>query len=287
LSIKSPIGLKDLVTAELLTDTDAETTYGAVEAVAAAISIEIKDDSGKADVQQADDAEYDRLHPPTILGFSMENADIPPSMRAKFFGHAVDANGVVVSSETDVPPYRAFGFKSEKADGTFRYVWLYKCVPVSRNAPQTYKTKPKDAVERQTSKIDWECIPTTYRKRTQVVVDDDTSAFASAKATFFSAPYVASVSGDLEITTQPLDQYLAGGAGGSLVVAASNTPSYEWYKPLTRTYAGTATAYTGHNGATLTIPTDIAAGTHFFYAKAYKAGYKDAYSEIVTVIIGA
>ena len=287
MAIKSTIGLKDMVTAKLLTDTVAGLTYDTVEAVAGAISIDIKDDSGEADVQRADDVEYDRLYPAPVLGFSMDNADIPPAMRAKFFGHAVDANGVVVGSEDDTPPYRAFGFKSKKADGTYRYVWLYKCAPVKRAADSAYKTDPGKTVERQTTKIDFEAVPTIYTGEYQVMVDDDTSAFAAAKATFFSAPYVASVSGDLEITTQPLDQYLAGGAGGSLVVAGSNTPGYQWYKPATRTYDGTASAYTGNATATLTIPTNIAAGTHFFYAKASKAGYRDVYSEIVTVIIGA
>lgn len=284
---KSTIGLKDLVTAELLTDGVGGLTYGAVEAVVGSISIDIKDDSGKADVQRADDTEFDRLYPPTLKGFSMENADVPPVWRAKFFGHTTDANGVVIVGEDDVPPYRAFGFKSEKADGSFRYVWLYKCVPVTRSANEKYETKPKDAVKRQTSKIDFECVSTIYTKRSQVFVDDNTAEFASAKATFFDAPYVPSVSGDIEITTQPLDTYLALAAAGSLVVAGSNTPSYQWYKATSKAYNGVASNYTGNATATLTIPANLTPGTHYFYAKCSKAGFRDVYSEIAVVIKGA
>ena len=37
-----------------------------------------------------------------------------------------DDNGVLVRTASDKPGYFAVGFKSEKADGNFRYVWLYK-----------------------------------------------------------------------------------------------------------------------------------------------------------------
>lgn len=288
---KSTIGLKNLVTAELLTDTESELTFGPVEAVVGAINIGIKDSSGKADVQQADDGEYDRLYPMPVLGFSMEAADVPPAWRGKFFGHKTDANGVTVANEKDRPAYRAFGFKSEKADGSYRYVWLYKCIPLTRASEDNYKTKPRDAVERQTGKIEWEAIPTEYTGDYQSVVDDNTAEFASVKSTFFSAPYVPVMAGDIEITTQPTDQYLAGGAGGTLTIVAEvdgGAPdAYQWYKATGKAYNGVASAYTGNSGASLTIPTNIAAGTHYFYCKLSNAGSRDVYSEIAVVIVGA
>ena len=288
---KSTIGLKDLVTAELLTDTVSELTYGPVESVAGFIKASIKDSSGKADVQRADDKEYDRLYPSPMLGFSTENADIPPAMRAKFFGHKVDKNGVVVANENDQPPYRAFGFKSEKADGATRYIWLYKCIPVTRTSEDEFETKPKDSVSRQTGKIEWEVVTSKYTGDYRSFVDDDTAEFATAKASFFSAPYVPDMAGDIEITTQPTDQYLAGGAGGTLAIVAEvdgGAPdAYKWYKATGKAYNGVASAYTGNSGASLTIPTNIAAGTHYFYCKLSNAGSSDVYSEIAVVIVGA
>lgn len=289
---KSTIGLKDLVTAELLTDTASELTYGPVESVAGFIKASIKDSSGKADVQRADDREYDRLYPSPMLGFSTENADIPPALRAKFFGHKVDKNGVVVANENDQPPYRAFGFKSEKADGSYRYIWLYKCIPVTRTSEDEFETKPKDSVSRQTGKIEWEVVTSKYTGDYRSFVDDDTAAFASVKSTFFDAPYVPDMAGDIEITTQPLDQYLEGGAGGTLAIVAEvdgGAPdAYQWYKATGKTYTGaTASTYAGNTGATLTIPTNIAAGTHYFYCKLSNAGSRDVYSDIAVVIVGA
>ncbi len=42
------------------------------------------------------------------------------------FGNQIDENGVLVRTAQDKPPYFAVGFKSEKSDRSFRYVWLYK-----------------------------------------------------------------------------------------------------------------------------------------------------------------
>lgn len=291
MAIKSTIGLKDLVTAKLLVDTSAALTYDTVEAVVGSINIEVSDDSGDADKQYADDTEFDRLYPLPKLTFSMEMADIPPAMLAKFFGHSTDEYGVVVSSQDDVPPYRAFGFKSKKADGTYRYVWLYKCVPGKRDADHTHATEEGDSVDRQTMTIEFEAIPTTYTGEYKVMVDDDTTEFASKKATFFSAPYVATVAGDIEITTQPVDIALASGVSGTLTIVAevdSGVPdAYQWYKATGKTYAGaTASAYTGNDGAELTIPDSIADNqTHYFFCKLSNAGSRDVYSDIVSVIV--
>ena len=53
-------------------------------------------------------------------------ADIPLSIQEMVFGNQIDDNGVLVRTATDKPPYFALGFKSEKSDSTFRFVWLYK-----------------------------------------------------------------------------------------------------------------------------------------------------------------
>lgn len=290
-STYSTIGLKDLVTAELLTDTASETTYDTVEDVAGAINVEISDDSGEADVQYADDSEYDRLYPLPKLTFSMEIADLEPDMLAKFFGHATDEYGVVVANQDDEPPYRAFGFKSKKADGNYRYVWLLKCIPSKRTNDHTHNTEQGEDVERQTGKVEFSCVPTIYTGEYQVMVDDDNASFATKKATFFDAPYVPSMADDIEITVQPEDQIVSAAVGGTISVTASvdgGAPdAYQWYKPATKTYDGTESTYVGDTTATLTIPSGIAQGVHYFYCKCTNAGSRDVYSEIAVVIVTA
>lgn len=278
---KSTIGLKDLITATLLTDTVAELAYDAVESVVGSINIEVSDNSGNADVQYADDAEFDRLYPLPKLSFSMEMADVPPAMQAKFYGHTVDANGVVVSSQDDIPPYRAFGFKSKKADGNYRYVWLLKCIPVKRSSDHTHATEKGDSVERQTSTIEWEVVPTVNTGEYQYMVDDNTTAFSGVKAAFFNAPYTASIGTDIEISVQPVDIYSSDGAV-ALAVTATNTPNYQWYETDTKAYAGTAIV--GKTAASLSL-TAVATGTHYYYCKMSKAGCRDVYTEIAVVIV--
>ena len=79
------------------------------------------------------------LYPDPELTFSTSMADVPLAIQEMIFGNQIDDNGVLVRTASDRPPYFAVGFKSEKSDGAFRYVWLYKV----RAKPMTesYKTK--------------------------------------------------------------------------------------------------------------------------------------------------
>lgn len=70
--------------------------------------------------------EFDTLYPDPELSFKTKMADIPLAIQEQIFGNQIDDNGVLVRTASDKPGYFAVGFKSEKSDGAFRYVWLYK-----------------------------------------------------------------------------------------------------------------------------------------------------------------
>lgn len=76
-----------------------------------------------------------------------------PFIQEKIFGNKLDDNGVLIRSATDKPPYYAVGFMSEKSNGKYRYVWLYKvrAKPVTEN----YATKAGTTITRQTGEIEW------------------------------------------------------------------------------------------------------------------------------------
>ena len=59
-----------------------------------------------------------------------------------------DGEGLLPSAERDHPPYFAVGFKSEKANHKYRFVWLYKvrAKPVTEN----YATKEGKSITRYT-----------------------------------------------------------------------------------------------------------------------------------------
>ena len=121
-AVASTIGLKNLVIAPVSSDTESSTVYGALQRVAGAIEASITPSNTDPDVQYYDDVEGDVLYPDPELSFKTKLADIPLTIQEMIFGNSIDDNGVLIRTATDKPGYFAVGFKSEKANGKFRYV---------------------------------------------------------------------------------------------------------------------------------------------------------------------
>ena len=186
--VASTVGLKNVVIAPLTEDTDTSHTYGELQLVAGAIEATITPDNTDPDIQYADDIEFDVLYPDPELTFSTSMADVPLAIQEMIFGNQIDDNGVLVRTASDRPPYFAVGFKSEKSDGAFRYVWLYKV----RAKPMTesYKTKEGKTITRQNGSVEWTAIKRTHDGRYQAVADEDENGFdASKAATFLQSVY--------------------------------------------------------------------------------------------------
>ena len=158
--VASTVGLKNVVIAPLTADTETEHTYGELQLMAGAIEASITPENADPDVQYADDIEFDTLYPDPELTFSTSMADIPLSIQEQIFGNQIDDNGVLVRTASDRPPYFAVGFKSEKSDGTYRFVWLYKvrAKPMTEN----YKTKEGQTITRQNGSVEWTAIKRTH-----------------------------------------------------------------------------------------------------------------------------
>ena len=80
------------------------------------------------------------------------------------------------------------GFKSEKSNHKFRYVWLYKvrAKPLTEN----YATKEGTTITRQTGDVEWTAIKRTNDGRYQAVADEGENGFAATKAaTFLQSVY--------------------------------------------------------------------------------------------------
>ena len=128
------------------------------------------------------------LYPDPELTFTTKMADIPLAIQEQIFGNQIDDNGVLIRSSTDKPPYFAVGFKSEKSNHKFRYVWLYKvrAKPLTEN----YATKEGTTITRQTGDVEWTAIKRTSDGRYQAVADEDENGFTAAKgATFLQSVY--------------------------------------------------------------------------------------------------
>ena len=186
--VSSTIGLKNVVIAPLVTDTEETLTYGDLQLMAGAIEASITPDSTDPDKQYADDVEFSVIYPDPELTFKTKMADIPLAIQEMIFGNEIDDNGVLVRTSTDQPPYFAVGFKSEKSDNTYRYVWLFKvrAKPVTEN----YATREGTSITRQTGEVEWTAIKRTHDNRYQAVADEGQNGFTAEKAaTFLTSVY--------------------------------------------------------------------------------------------------
>ena len=190
-SVSSTIGLKNVVIAPLNTDTEQSIEYGTLQLVAGAIEASIEPQNSDPDVQYADDGEFDVLYPDPEITFKTKMADIPLSIQKLVLGNIIDNNGVLVRSAADKPGYFAVGFKSEKSNGTFRYVWLYKvrAKPLTEN----YGTKQGDTINRQEPEIEWTAIKRNYDGRYQAVADEGQNGFNGGD-TFLTSVYTPDTS---------------------------------------------------------------------------------------------
>ena len=189
------IGLKNLVIATLTEDTEEKLTYGELQLVAGAIEASISPENSDPDVQYADDIEFDVVYPDPELTFTTRMADIPLAIQEMVFGNKIDDNGVLIRSSTDKPPYFAVGFKSEKTNHKFRYVWLYKvrATPITEN----YQTKEGTTMTRQTGEVSWTAIKRTHDNQYQAVADEDENGFTAEKAAkFLDSVYTPTFSPD-------------------------------------------------------------------------------------------
>ena len=187
-AVASTVGLKNVVIAPLVSDTDAGVSYGTLQDFAGAIDAQIAPENADPVVQYADDQEFDVVYPDPEIKLTMEMADIPLLIQEMILNNVIDDNGVLIRAAGDTPGYFALGFKSEKADGTYRFVWLFK----GRAAPMTeqYHTKEGTTLTRQTGKLEWTFIKRTFDKRYQAIADEGQNGFTPEKAaTFLTSVY--------------------------------------------------------------------------------------------------
>ena len=178
-AVSSTVGLKNMVIAPLTVDTEETLTYGALQLVAGAIEASITPQNSDPEVQYADDAEFDVLYPDPELSFKTKMADLPLIIQEMIFANKIDDNGVLIRSSTDKPPYFAVGFKSEKANHKYRFVWLYKV----RAKPVTESYATKEGKE-------WTAIRRTHDNQYQAVADEGENGFTAEKgATFLESVY--------------------------------------------------------------------------------------------------
>ena len=182
-AVSSTVGLKNMVIAPVTADTETATTYGDLQRVASAIEATITPKNNDPDIQYFDDVEGDVLYPDPELTFKTKLADLPLIVQEMIFSNKIDDNGVLIRTANDKPGYFAVGFMSEKANGTYRYVWLFKVR--AKPVTETYATKEGTSITRQTGEVEWTAIKRTSDGRYQAVADEGENGFTAEKAAAF------------------------------------------------------------------------------------------------------
>ncbi|GAA0313813.1 hypothetical protein GCM10008967_00370 [Bacillus carboniphilus] len=166
------VGLKDLYYSILTSDDGTGVVYETPKKLASAISATITPTVNSATLY-ADDGASETVSTLGETTVALNVKDIPKVAQADLLGHSVNSEGVLVRSASDKAPYVAIGFRSEKANGEYRYVWLYK----GKFQPHTqnYQTKG-DTPSFQTPTINGVFVKREHDDQWQVEVDADDAA---------------------------------------------------------------------------------------------------------------
>ena len=120
----STIGFDQLYYATITDDEDGNETYGTPVSLAKAISCDLSVELAEA-ILYADDAAAEVIKAFKEGKLSLGIDDIGVSKAQVLTGATLDSNGVLISSSEDIGSPVAIGFRAMKANGKYRYFWLY------------------------------------------------------------------------------------------------------------------------------------------------------------------
>ena len=119
------IGLDSLFYAKITEDTEGNETYDTPKILAKAMTAELTIDPAEATLF-ADDGVCEVVKEFKSGTLTLGIDDIGAAVAGDLIGVKVDNNGVLVSSVEDSAEPVAVGFRAKKANGKYRYFWLYR-----------------------------------------------------------------------------------------------------------------------------------------------------------------
>lgn len=144
------IGLDQLYYSKITEGANGDETFATPVQLAKAISAGITVDVNEATLF-ADDAEAESVKAFKSGKLTLGVDDIGVTAAQDLTGAAIDDNGVLVASTEDQAPYVAIGFRALKANGNYRYFWLYR---VKFAVPSTNLATKGDSIAFQTPTIE-------------------------------------------------------------------------------------------------------------------------------------
>ena len=217
------IGVDKLYYAKVISDTEEGTTYSAPVWMQGVNAIGYNPNTQSVSYD-ADDGTYESYSADGEIQTTITVADLLPEIYADIMGLSTDVNGMIIEGEGDNPPEVAIGFRSQKSNGQYRFIWILK--GKFSKQQEDYNTKGGQGITYQGKQI-----MHTAQKRTSdgerrhILDSDDTrhsltvAQLSSAENGWFSSPNftVADYSG----STTPVSDLAAtdGSSAGQITVA--------------------------------------------------------------------
>ena len=134
-------------------------------------------------------------------------------------------------------------------------------------------------------------IPTSLTAGSYYYFCEVKAGSVSARSNAATVTVAAPAAPVITISTQPASASVtAGSITGSLTVAASvtqgGTPTYQWYSNTSNSNSG-GSSISGATSASFTIPTSLAAGSHYYFCEVRSSGATSVRSNVATVTVTA
>lgn len=289
------IGLDRLFYAKINEDENGIETYESPKILAKAMTAELSVELIEA-ILYADDGASEIVKEFNSGTLTLGIDDIGSIAAQDLTGSKIDSNNVVVSRSEDGGNPVAVGFRAKKANGKYRYFWLYRVI---FSIPTTNLTTKGESITFSSPTIEG----TVFRRNKldgenkhpwkAEVTEGDNGVAQEIITNWFSSVYepdFSPVTPTITVTTQPADltEVVEGSISGSVsVVASTNTSypvTYQWYENTIDSTTG-GTVINGETSASFDIPTDLLAGTYYYYCVLSSTGASDVTTTVATVTV--
>ena len=281
--------------AQITEDENGIESYGTPKILAKAMTPELSVELIEA-ILYADDGASEVVKEFKSGTLSLGIDDIGSIVAQDLTGSKIDSNNVVVSRSEDGGNPVAIGFRAKKSNGKYRYFWLYRVIfsiPTTSLATKgdsiTFSSPTIEGTVFRRNKLDAE----SKHPWKAEVTEGDNGVAQDTITNWFSTVYepdFTPVTPTITITTQPADltNVTEGSISGSLsVVADTNTSypvTYQWYENTVDSTTG-GTVINGETSASFDIPTDLLAGSYYYYCVLSSTGASDVTTTVATVTV--
>lgn len=165
------IGVDMLFVAPVTKDDETGTEYGAAIRLPGLNNIGY-DPATQSSTYDADDGSYVTASGDGETKVTIKVADLLSEHYALLLGVSQDDTGVLEEGIADNPPEMAVGFRSQKSDGSYRFVWCLK--GKFAKSSETYSTKSTSGVTFNDRELVYTALNRVYdgKKRRQLDSDD-------------------------------------------------------------------------------------------------------------------